>query len=197
MMEERESCPQCGSKRYKRNGHIYTGKQNHRCKGCGRDSVRAPENRVITAEQRALIERLLLERISLRGICRAVGASSCWLLHFMVARFTAAPDHLYVQPIVGPQAVILQRLEAEADELWSFVGKKTNRQWAWIAMDATTRQVLAFHVGFGAARAPKLFGSRFPPCIRNRPPSTPISMRFQNCHSLSPAPYHLKASTQD
>ena len=43
--------------------------------------------------------------------------------------------------------MILQRLEAELDELWSFVGKKANRQWVWIAMDATTRQVLAFHVG--------------------------------------------------
>ena len=43
--------------------------------------------------------------------------------------------------------MILQRLEAELDELWSFVGKKTNRQWVWIAMDAATRQVIAFHVG--------------------------------------------------
>jgi len=38
-------------------------------------------------------------------------------------------------------------LEAELDELWSFVGKKANRQWVWIAMDAITRQVVAFHVG--------------------------------------------------
>src|SRR5262249_31984144 len=27
------------------------------------------------------------------------------------------------------------------------VGTKDNRQWVWIAMDATTRQVIAFHVG--------------------------------------------------
>src|SRR6266849_794232 len=47
----------------------------------------------------------------------------------------------------GPQAVILHRLEAEVDELWSFVGKKTNRQWVWITLDATTRQVIAFPVG--------------------------------------------------
>jgi IS1 family transposase len=43
--------------------------------------------------------------------------------------------------------VILQRLEAELDELWSFVGQKANRQWVWIAMDAATRQVIAFHIG--------------------------------------------------
>jgi IS1 family transposase len=38
-------------------------------------------------------------------------------------------------------------LEAEVDELWSFVGMKANRHWVWIAMDADTRQIIAFHVG--------------------------------------------------
>jgi insertion element IS1 protein InsB len=143
----REACPQCGSTWYKRNGHIHTGKQNHRCKLCGRAFVLTPENFVITEEQRALVERLLLERISLRGICRAVGVGLQWLLQFMVARFQAAPKDLYIKPAAGTPAVILQRLEAELDELWSFVGKKANRQWVWIAMDASTRQVIAFYVG--------------------------------------------------
>jgi hypothetical protein len=65
----------------------------------------------------------------------------------MGAHFPAAPEHLYVEPPGGAPAVILQRLVAELDERWSFVGKKTNRQWVWIAMDATTRQVIAFYVG--------------------------------------------------
>ena len=34
--------------------------------------------------QRALIERLLVERISLRGICRAVGVRLKWLLGFLI-----------------------------------------------------------------------------------------------------------------
>jgi transposase-like protein len=72
-MIRREACPQCGSTWYKRNGHIHIGKQNHRCKLCGRAFVQLLENSVITEEQRALIERLLVERISLRGICRAMG----------------------------------------------------------------------------------------------------------------------------
>src|SRR5262249_15652540 len=53
----------------------------------------------------------------------------------------------YVTQSGGTPAVILQRLEAELDELWSYVGKKANRHWVWIAMDATTRQVRTFHVG--------------------------------------------------
>jgi insertion element IS1 protein InsB len=43
--------------------------------------------------------------------------------------------------------VVIQRLEAEADEMWSFVGKKANKQWVWVALDAKTHQVMAFHVG--------------------------------------------------
>ena len=146
-MVTREAGPQCGSRHYKKDGRIHTGKQNHKCKACGRAFVLLPEHRVIPEEQRTLVERLLLERISLRGICRTVGVSLSWLLHFMVERFAAAPDPLYVQPTAGPQAVILHRLEAEADELWSFVGKKANRQWLWIALEVQTRQVLAFHLG--------------------------------------------------
>src|SRR5216684_6588569 len=121
-MVPREACLQGGSRWDKRNGHIHTGKQNHRCKLCGRAFVLLPENHLITEEQRTLIERLLLERISLRGICRAVGVGLRWLLEFMVERFRAAPDHLHVKLPVGTRAVILQRLKAEVDELWSFVG---------------------------------------------------------------------------
>src|SRR5215510_14222436 len=68
-MGPRDTCPQCGSRWYKRNRHIHTGKQNHRCKWCGRTFVLHPENHVITEKQRTLVERLLLERISLCGIC--------------------------------------------------------------------------------------------------------------------------------
>jgi len=102
-MVEREACPRCGSRQYKRNGHIHRGKQNHRCKAYDRAFVLLPETHSITDEQRALIERLLLERILLRGICRVVGVGLRWLLHFMVERFAAAPDHLYVQLTAGPE----------------------------------------------------------------------------------------------
>ena len=123
---------------------------------------------MITEGQRALIERLLLERISLRGICRAVGVGLQWLLQFMVTRFQAAPEHLYVEPPGGTPAVILQRLEAELDELWSFVGKKENRQWVWIAMDAATRQVIAFHVGDRSSQSATALWEKIPAVYQER-----------------------------
>src|SRR5262249_40107215 len=34
----------------------------------------------------------------------------------------------------------------EASHVFSFVQKKTNKQWVWLAMDATTRPVMALHM---------------------------------------------------
>ena len=58
--------------------------------------------------------------------------------------------------------MILQRLEAEVDELWSFVGKKANRQWVWIAMDADTRQSIAFHVGDRSRQSAEALWGKIP-----------------------------------
>ena len=105
------------------------------------------EQYLIAEDKRALIERLLLERIAFRGICRAVGGTLKWLLGCLVQCFEALPEHLHVQPLSCQPNVMLQRREMEADEMASFVQKKANKPWIWIAMDAKTRQVIAFHVG--------------------------------------------------
>jgi insertion element IS1 protein InsB len=167
-MVVRDTCPGCGSMQFKKNGHIHSGKQNHQCKACGRQFVASTEERIIAREQRMLIEHLLCERISLRGICRAVGVSLTWLLHFMVERFAACPDHLHVQFPNSPTDVVLLRLEAEADELWSFVQRRANRQWIWIAMDATTRQVIAFHVGDRSRDRAKELWAKIPMVYREQ-----------------------------
>jgi hypothetical protein len=61
----------------------------------------------IPDDRRALIERLLIERISLRGICRMMGVGLKWLLGFLVQCFEALPDHLNVQPITCIQDVMI------------------------------------------------------------------------------------------
>ena len=37
--------------------------------------------------------------------------------------------------------------EIELDEMWSFVGKKSNQRWLWHAIDHNTHEVLAYHFG--------------------------------------------------
>ncbi len=123
-MVVRDTCPACSSNRYKKNGHTRHGKQNHQCTTCGRQLTAHPLDRRIAPEQRLRIEQLLRERLSLRGICRAVGVSLTWLLHFLVECFTACPDDLHVQLPAQPREIVMSRLEAEADERWSFVVRR-------------------------------------------------------------------------
>jgi hypothetical protein len=90
----REACPQSASTWDKKNGHLHTDEQNHRGKAGGRAFVLVPEPQVMTDEQRARSERLLLESIARRGSCRAMGVGRRGLFPFMVKRFKAAPEPL-------------------------------------------------------------------------------------------------------
>jgi len=56
-------CPACGSTKVKKNGHIHNGKQNRRCKKCGRQFAENPRQKLISLEKREQIRNLLLERI--------------------------------------------------------------------------------------------------------------------------------------
>jgi transposase-like protein len=116
----RDVCPRCQSSKYKKNGHIHNGKQNHRCQDCGRQFVECYEQSLIADDTRALIERRLVERISSLGICRAVGVNRKWLLGFLVQCIEALPDHLHVQLVTCHGDVMIQRLAVEADEGMNF-----------------------------------------------------------------------------
>jgi insertion element IS1 protein InsB len=164
----RDACPACGSTHFKKNGHTHNGKQQHQCKACPRQFVQCSEPYRIGDETRALIERLLRERLSLRGICRAVGVGLKWLLGFIVNCFKALPDHLHVQPITGNADIMIQRLEVEADEMSSFVQKKANKHWIWLAMDTKTRQIIAFHVGDRSRKSAKHLWAKIPEAYRQQ-----------------------------
>jgi IS1 family transposase len=125
-------------------------------------------NRVIEEEQRAVGERLRREKISLHGICRAIGVSIRWLMDLMSTGFAAVPEHLQVQPVASSGDVIVGCLEGEADELGSFGHKKTNKQWVWIAMDKRTRQIIAFHVGDRSRDRAKQLGANIPKVYREQ-----------------------------
>jgi insertion element IS1 protein InsB len=188
-----DACPACGSTPFKKNGHTHNGQPNHQCKACPRQVVTEASKQSIPPEPRTLIERLLCERISLRGICRAVGVSLPWLLHCMVECFAVCPDHVHVQLPKGPTHVGLHLLEAEADELWSFVQKKANKQWIWIAMDATTRQIIAFHVGDRSRESAQALWANIPEVYRKQ--ATFHTDQYEPYKGVIPAEQH-KAITK-
>ena len=106
-------CPSCQSDSIKLNGHIHNGKQNHLCKKCGRQFVLHAENKVITQQQKALVAKLLLERISLAGIARALEVSQVWLQGYISKLYAACPDDLCAD--LPYQAAMQAHLEDKFD----------------------------------------------------------------------------------
>ena len=160
-------CPQCGLSHSKRNGHTHYGKQNHLCLNCGRQFVE--DSQRITEQERQMIKRLLLERLSLLAICRVMDISLRWLLSFIAELYETLPDDLSVQlPKVANSQVHLLRLKAEADEMWSFVGRKSNKQWVWIAIDVESKQIIAFYVGDRSRKSARKLWNRIPDLYRQQ-----------------------------
>src|SRR4051812_11015626 len=53
-------------------------------------------------------------------------------------------------------------LVLELDELWSFVGKKADKRWVWIALARHSRQVVAYAIGDRSERTCRRLWERIP-----------------------------------
>ena len=54
------------------------------------------------------------------------------------------------------------------DELWSFVGRKADKRWIWIALARHTRQVVAYFVGDRSERTCRRLWERIPESYKGR-----------------------------
>jgi transposase-like protein len=75
-------CPHCHATHVVRNGRNPSGSPNFLCRRCGRQFVARPKKGPVSDETKALIRRLLHERMALRAVARAVGVSRSWLQRF-------------------------------------------------------------------------------------------------------------------
>jgi hypothetical protein len=76
-------------------------------------------------------------------------------------KLPALSDTVLVPDITDPEATLL-----ELDELWSFVLKKANQAWIWIALRRKTRQVVSYAIGDrGVKKCAGTFGELFLKCI--------------------------------
>lgn len=80
-------CPNCSSVQTVKNGRIHNGKQRFLCHECGLTFVEHPQKKVVESALRELIDRLLLEGISLAGIARAVQVSEQWLQTYVNEKY--------------------------------------------------------------------------------------------------------------
>lgn len=87
-------CSHCSSENTKKNGHTHYGKQNYLCHTCNRQFVEGGQEWFVNESDKILINKLLLERISLSGICRVCDVSQQWLLSYIKELYKSLPDDL-------------------------------------------------------------------------------------------------------
>jgi hypothetical protein len=101
----------------------------------------SPRHQPISLATKELIDRLLLEKISLAGIVRATGVSERWLQYYVNKKLGSVKRELEVK------SKKKGKLTIQCDEMWSFVGNKDNKQWIWLAIDVSTKEIVAVYIG--------------------------------------------------
>jgi IS1 family transposase len=101
------------------------------------------------------------ERASMRGVQRSLGIHrhtlAAWLIDFISQ---LPPFRTSVAPAQRDDIL-------ELDELWSFVGQRTQKRWLWIALCRRTRQVVAFVIGDRSAQTCHKLWKRIPQAYRH------------------------------
>jgi len=90
------NCPRCHSAQIIKYGHTHYGKQRYLCQDCGRQFVQDPANPPIAQSTRDLIDKLLLERLSLAAIVRVTGVSERWLQSYVNQKYYLTPKQVEV-----------------------------------------------------------------------------------------------------
>ena len=153
-------CPNCGSDNIVKNGTTHRGKQNHLCRDCGRQFVANPQRQSLHDETIEMLERPLLERISLAGIARVLQVSESWIQQFVNRFYSGIKRSVQVSPKTK------SRLTVQMDELWSFVDSKGNQQWVWLALDRVTREIVGCHIGDRSSNSAKALWDSLPRVYR-------------------------------
>ncbi len=134
------TCTRCGSINIVRNGRNKCGNRQYHCKDCHAYRVLKP-NVDYSAQERQTILKACQERVSLRGIQRLFGVT-----RQTVSRWI--PEHVIRLPLLVETLLpVAEHDVLELDELWSFVFKKAQKRWLWIALCRRTRQIIAFFIG--------------------------------------------------
>lgn len=148
-------CVHCRSERVVKDGFTQAGKQRVRCRGCGKRSHQAPTPRGASAEKQAMVLAALGERMSLRPAARTFRMSRDTITGLLGKKTPGKKDTVMMQEqsrsgIGYFETMLLSAQEGdvlELDEVWSFVFRKSQQVWIWLALCRRTRQIVAWMPG--------------------------------------------------
>jgi IS1 family transposase/transposase-like protein len=131
------TCPACSSLNIKKNGINKQTKQRYRCNGYGKQFILRYAYRAYLKHIRELIVPMCLNGSGIRDTARVLRVSPTTVIKLIRQQAENLP------PVKLPNQVA----DVELDEMWSFVEKKKNQCWLWLAYSPKHRQILAFSLG--------------------------------------------------
>jgi len=152
-------CPKCESKDIIKNGTDYKDDQKYHCHTCSSYGT-LPSSKKDALSIKELVLRTYRERASMRGVERIFGIARQTLAHWLIEEADKLPDLVKTLFPARSDDVL------ELDELWSFVFKKSNKRWVWIALCRRTRQIVAFFIGDRSEQSCRELWKRIPETYR-------------------------------
>ena len=144
MEYQYKNCPHCSGDKVVKNVNNPNGAQKLKCNICGSHFQSSYEQQAYCLDN--AVERvvnLLFERISLRGIARALGLS----LGFVCRVAHEFWENMLDFSIKAPTVEQAQDADIQIDELWTYVRHKSNKVWLLLAYDRRSQQVVGWHFG--------------------------------------------------
>jgi insertion element IS1 protein InsB len=157
MIKLEIECRRCTGVDLVKNGSVQ-GRAKYSCKACGYQgyftSVKASRE-----AKYELVEKLLVERNSQRSIVRITGVSRMTIARLIKKAKATVSKKSYkkkVKPVL------------ELDEMWSFVGNKGNKVWIWLALECTSRKIIAWTTGDRSEQAAQKLFDALPKHFRKK-----------------------------
>ena len=149
-------CTQCESVNIVKNGTDYKGDQKFHCLDCDAYGTLDPQERSYPELFKKLVLRAYRERASMRGVVRIFGISRKTLARWILEEAASLPGLADTLEEAKANDVL------ELDELWSFVLKKSEKRWIWIALCRRTRKVVAYFIGDRSEKSCRELWERIP-----------------------------------
>jgi len=121
-------CTKCISIEIVKNGTDYKGKQKFHCLDCSAYGILEPQSRSYPEVIKEYVLCAYQERASTRGVERIFGIARQTLARWITENADALPD--LADTVEAPKANDV----LELDELWSYVFRKSDKRWIWIAL---------------------------------------------------------------
>jgi len=150
------TCPHCTSQSIVRNGKTPANKQSYLCRDCHKRFVENPQPSTKDEALKATVLKAMNERMGLRAAQRVFGVHrntiTKWLKKALAIKAEPPPQAPSEAVVIG----------LELDEAWSFVRSKQNQCWLWVALERSSRKVLAWVIGDRSADTAKRLWEALP-----------------------------------